>query len=345
MRLHLGLWSVGMACLVGAIPAFAQSVSSGSAQQTTLTVGAGGQYQTISAAVAAADADTNPSHRYVIEVVPGTYINDFPLVTRPMTIMANRNAGSGNVILEATEDLPNEKGIIRTKASLTVNGLVFTGAHIDDSLGGNGTGIRDQNTGPARLIVQNSTFVGNQEGILTQADPGETITIVNSRFRNNGNPNGSGQEHALYVGAAGSLSVSNSLFCGVLYGHDIKSRAAVTTVANDKLYDGQGNAALGCNAGSTSYAIDVPNGGVVTITGNQIMQGNAAQNHNMVDYGAEGLAYSDNSLLVTGNDFTSTATFHTTAIFDPHCITAQLSGNTFQGVDTIINPANCAVFQ
>src|SRR5206468_3619238 len=118
------------------------------------------------------------------------YTNDFPEVTRPMTIESavapSRTSLIRPVVLNATIPLPNQKGIILTTSSLTVNGLSFQGAMIDDSLGGNGAGIRDQNTGPgARLTVLNSTFAGNQEGILTGDDPDETVTIFNSYFINN----------------------------------------------------------------------------------------------------------------------------------------------------------------
>ncbi|HJU17324.1 MAG TPA: hypothetical protein VJ770_12770 [Stellaceae bacterium] len=310
-----------------------------------ITVGPGGQYQSISAAVAAADADTDPSHSYVIEVMPGTYTNDFPTVTRPMTIKVSPGQEGQPVVLQATENLPNEKGIILTFASLTVNGLTFTGAQIDNSLGGNGAGIRDENTGTASLIVQNSTFTGNQEGILSDGDLNETITIVNSTFKNNGNPDPDYFQHGIYIGRAGSLNVSNSLFCGQLIGHDIKSRAAVTTVANNSIYHGQEESTLGCNAGSSSFAIDLPNGGVATISGNQIVQGAAAQNHNMVAYGEEGLPYGNNSALVSSNTFTSTAGWNATAILDPPCVTIELSGNTFQGVTTVVNPPTCAAYQ
>ena len=85
-----------------------------------------------------------------------------------MTIEVDPLYAGKRATLKATENLPNEKGIILTTASLTVNGLDFTGAKISDALGGNGAGIRDQNSGPAAsLVVQNSTFTGNQEGILT----------------------------------------------------------------------------------------------------------------------------------------------------------------------------------
>ncbi len=44
------------------------------------------QYGTIGAAVAAANADTNLAHDYVISVAAGTYTNDTAEVDRPMTI-------------------------------------------------------------------------------------------------------------------------------------------------------------------------------------------------------------------------------------------------------------------
>ena len=316
------------------------------ADTIVLGVGPGGQYQSISAAVTAADRDTDLDNYYDIQVVPGTYTNDFPYVTRPMTIEVDPSHAGNPVVLKATKALPNEKGIILTVASLTVNGLTFTGARIANSLGGNGAGIRDQNTAPgATLMVLNSTFTGNQEGILTGDDAGETITIMNSEFINNGNSNVNYFQHALYVNDAGSLTVSNSLFCGQLIGHDVKSRAQVTIVNGNQLYDGAADSELGCNAGSSSLAIDVPNGGAAAISGNQIVQGAASQNYKTVDYGEEGLAYGTNSLVVSGNSFTSSGTPSATAIYDPACVTAQLSDNTFSGITTTVDPANCAVDQ
>jgi hypothetical protein len=310
----------------------------------TLIVGPGGQYQSISAAVAAANADANPNNYYDIQVAPGTYTNDFPTVTRPMTIEVDPLRAGSPVVLKATVPLPNQKGIILTVASLTVDGLTFTGAMIDNSLGGNGAGIRDQNTGsPASLIVRNSSFIDNQEGILTGYDTSETIAIINSKFKNNGNPNANFFQHAVYVNYAGSLTVTNSLFCGQLIGHDIKSRALVTMIDNNQIYDGLAYPAAGCRAGSSSFAIDMPEGGVGTISGNQIFQGPASPNYKMIAYGEEGLSFNNNSLLVSNNAFVNTAP-NSTAVYDPHCITVELSNNTFEGVATLVNPPGCAVY-
>ena len=316
-----------------------------SADSRVLTVGASGNYQygTISGAVAAADGDGNPNNYYDIEVAPGIYTNDFPVVTRPMTIKVDPQGAGNPVVLKATVPLPNQKGIILTSSSLTVDGLTFAGAMIDNSLGGNGAGIRDQNTGEgATLIVRNCIFTGNQEGILTGEDAGETVTVTNSKFENNGNPDQGHFQHALYVNRAGSLTVTSTLFCGQLIGHNIKSRALITRIENNRIYDGEGYAAVGCRAGSSSFAIDIPEGGVATISGNQIFQGLATQNNKMIAYGEEGLPFGKNSLSISNNVFTNSAT-NATGIYDPKCVPIQLVANVFRGLATLVEPIGCAV--
>lgn len=338
LRIGAGLL-VCAAVVTAAMPAAAET--------KILTVGSSGNFQhrTISAAVSAADADSNAKTYYDIQVAPGTYINDFSVVTRPMTIEVDPRRAGNHVLLEATVSLPNQKGIILTVASLTVDGLTFKGAMIDNSLGGNGAGIRDQNTaGSATLMVRNSVFTNNQEGILTGDDIGETITVTNSKFENNGNPDQNHFQHSLYVNHAGRLTVTDSLFCGQLIGHDIKSRALVTRIENNQIYDGEGYAAVGCRAGSSSFAIDIPEGGDAAISGNRIFQGPATQNNKMVAYGEEGLPFGNNRLSLSNNVFINTAP-NATGIYDPKCVLVQLTNNTFQSVATPVNPSGCAVYK
>jgi hypothetical protein len=314
-------------------------------QVGVLQVGPGRTYQTISAAVSVANADTDLTHNYDIQVLPGTYTNDFPAaLTRPMTIEVDPCCTGQEVVLNATVDLPNQKGILLSLSSLTVNGLTFEGAHISAALGGNGAGIRDQSEDPAAmLIIQNSVFTNNQEGVLTGDNANQVIMVSNSSFINNGNPDPSVFQHGIYVNAGAMFSVSNSLFCGQLIGHSVKSRAAVTMVSDSQIYDGaQGPTAQGCLPGSSSFAIDVANGGAATITGNQLIQGASTQNYKIVDYGEEGLIYSSNSLVVSGNAFVSMGTPSATAVYDPNCVLAQLSNNTSTGITTVLDPANCA---
>jgi hypothetical protein len=263
-----------------------------------------------------------------------------------MTIAVDPN-NVGQVLLQATRPLDNQKGIILTFASLTINGLTFTGAHIPNELGGNGAGIRDQNEvnpGPATLIVENSSFIGNQVGILTGHDDAETIIVNNSKFINNGNPDPNNYTNALYVNG-GTLTVSNSLFCGHLIAQDIKSRARATTVVNNRIYDGQADPADGCSEGSSSLAIDISNGGVAVIAGNEITQGPATQNNKMVGYGAEGLVYRANLLSVSNNVFTNIDAPNSIGIYDPNCVATYLFGNTFQSVATPASPPWCAKYQ
>jgi len=266
-------------------------------------------------------------------------------VTRPMTIEVDPRRAGSPVLLEATVSLPNQKGIILTFASLTVDGLTFMGAMIDNSLGGNGAGIRDQNTAAgATLLVRNSVFTNNQEGILTGDDTGETIAVTNSKFENNGNPDPRYFQHALYVNHAGSLTVVDSLFCGQLIGHDIKSRALVTSIENNQIYDGEGYAAVGCRAGSSSFAIDIAEGGSAVISGNRIVQGPATQNNKIVAYGEEGLPFGNNGLSLSNNVFINSAP-NATGVYDPKCVPVHLTNNTFQGVATPVNPSGCAVYK
>jgi hypothetical protein len=310
--------------------------------QSILNVGPNAAYHTISAAVAVADADTNLADYYVVEIAPGTYTNDFPVVTRPMTIEVDPARAGQAVILNAAAPPPNEKGIILNTANLTVDGLTFQGAQIANGLGGNAAGIRDQNLGsPAILIVENSSFISNQDGILAGDNASQSIYIINTNFINNGNTNVNYFTNALYVNYIGSLSVSSSRFCGQLWGQDIKSRAMVTNVSDNQLYDGQADAALGCPAGSSSLAIDVSNGGIATITGNAIIQGPASPNYKMVEYGEEGMLYASNDLWISDNTFSNTGSSTAIGIYDPNCTPVQLSGDSFTGIATPVSPSSC----
>ena len=278
----------------------------------TLTVGPGKTFATISSAVAAAAAND------VINVQAGVYTNDFPEVNVPLTI----NGVGGVAILRATEYIPNQKGILLANATTSVNYLQFEGAIVTDSDGGNGAGIRYQG---GNLTIDNCIFLNNQDGILTNTVTTAVISIDHSTFTGNGS--GTGYTHALYIGPIARFTVQNSTFNGTKVGHDVKSRAASTFVLNNYLDDGV--------TGTTSYAIDVPNGGNATITGNQIVQGPNTQNPAMIEYGAEGETFTSNSLLVSNNTFTNTFAGNAVGVFNHTSdVSAQLVGNSFSGVQT-----------
>jgi hypothetical protein len=267
-------------------------------------------FSELSSAIQAANLESGST----IYLAPGTYSGgELPNILTSLTISLDPASGSaaGAAILNTIPT--SSKGLLTVPSgvsdvALSVNGLTFKNAIISDADGGNGAGIRFQSSGPSSLIVTNSTFLDNQDGILTGfgaplADELLIVSISNSLFANNGS--GTGFTHGIYIFGK-SLEVSNSIFCGTIAGHDIKSRAAVTTISDSSFYDGTTVPNALCNIGSASYSIDIPNGGEGTITGNEFIQGAASENPAIVSYGEEGLAFQDNSLIVRANTFEST---------------------------------------
>src|ERR1700733_5896621 len=253
-------------------------------EMATLTVGAGSgfEFSTLASAVAASqDGD-------VIQVQAGTYTNDFAAITTSITI----EGVGGMVNLVATAQPLQEKGILiigvdgTTGPDVTLNNISFSGAAISDADGGNGAGIRYQS---GNLTLNNCDFFNNQDGLLGDADAAGTITINNTQFNNNGNssPPSSGPEHNIYVGAIQQLTIDNSYFTDPITGHDIKSRAANTTIENSRIDD---------PTGSGSYEIDLPNGGDTVIANNVIEKGAGAQNSHFISFAEEGNAYGSATL-------------------------------------------------
>jgi hypothetical protein len=64
----------------------------------------------------------------------------------------------------------------------------------------------------------------------------------------------------------------------------------------------------------------------------------------MIDYGEEGLIYSNNNFLVTGSSFISIGAPNATAVYDPDCIPVQMQNNTFAGITTVMDSAACAIY-
>jgi hypothetical protein len=292
------------------------------AEATVLNVGAGQTYGTIADAVAAASAGDT------IDVHAGTYTDQSAIINVPLTIQGV----GGMPVFTATTDISNGKGFLVINASTTIGNIQFRNAQV---AAGNGAGIRYQ---AGNLTVLNSSFIGNQDGILATPTVKGTgsLLVNNSVFRNNGVASGSerGFDHALYATEIASVIVENSNFQGTQVGHDIKSRAANTVVTGNTLDDGV--------TGTTSYAIDVPNGGIATITGNTITQGPNTQNRRMIAYAAEGLIYADNALDVSGNTFLNSLPDGAVGIANFAAgVVAQVSCNAFDNLPTpVLGSAN-----
>ena len=282
-----------IAALTAAVPSGAQAdplgPDAGRAAQRhhTWRVGPHRALTTPSAAAAVArDGDT-------VLIDAGTYVGDVAVWTQSHLTL--RGVG-GRAWLEAAGASAQGKAIWVIAGDHTrVDRIGFSGAAVPD---GNGAGIRQEGTG---LILTRSSFHDNQDGLLTGADPASDILIRRTRFVRNGA--GDGYTHNVYVGAVRSLTVTGSYLGAADVGHELKSRAARTTVVGNRITDA---------GASASYSIDLPNGGAALVAGNVIIQGPRSQNPILVSYGAEGLTQRSHTLRVINNtlvDRRSSGTF------------------------------------
>lgn len=275
----------------------------------TLTVGNGEQYSTISAAVAASQGGDT------IKVDAGTYTNDVLNISHSLTLQAM----GGMVKLVGTAQPANGKGLIDAGGAgvnVAITGFDISGATVPDK---NGAGIRYEG---GTLTLSHLNIHDNQNGILANPDADGSITIANSTFANNGI--GDGQTHNIYVGAIGSLVVKDSTITGAQVGHDIKSRAARTTITGNTITDGA--------TGTASYEIDLTNGGIGVIENNFIEKGARAENPIAITFGEEGGVYANSSLTVRNNTITTSYTAHnSTAVVNRTDAAASISGNQLHG--------------
>ena len=281
---------------------------------TVLTVGAGKQFATISAAVAAAHDGT------VILVDSGTYTNDFATIYSKISIIGV----GGMVNLAATIPPPNSKGIFTVDNDVTIRNFSFSGVVISDSNGGNGAGIRYEG---GAMVLRNCAFIGNQNGVMGSAVipslTTNTITIDHSLF--DGNGSGTGYTHNLYIGTGVSkLTFTNNISQNANVGHELKSRAVVNDIEGNVFRDGP--------SGTASYDIDLPNGGQAIIANNIIEKGPNAENNAMIHFGGEGIPYAGSSLAVTHNTFINDKGASTVAVYNQTVMSATITGNSLENI-------------
>ena len=210
------------------------------------------------------------------------------------------------------------KGIFVTAGDdITVANLTFAEARAP---AGNGAGIRAEGR---NLTVANSRFVANENGILAAASPDSTIRINGSEFRDNGS---CAQQcaHGIYIGHVAAVLVEGSRFYGTREGHHLKSRARRTEIVGNVIVDGP--------RGSSSYLIDIPNGGVTLIEGNRMEKGPRSDNPAVaVSIGAEGVSNPTPSITVRSNSFINRQSVATVFVRNLAATDARLSGNELRG--------------
>ena len=239
-----------------------------------LTVGSGKQFATLAAAQAAA---TNGA---VIEIDAGVYVDDVT-VWRQNNVTI-RGVGGGRAHIQGNRVIPfngtdrdNGMGLMVIRGTgIRVENIEFSGARVVDE---NGAGIRNQGRD---LTICNGYHHDNEDGFLGEALG--TLLVEYSEFSFNGECPPGGCNHNLYIDGGDRLIFRHNYSHHAIIGHTLKTRAAENYILYNRLMDEQ--------TGSSSYNIDVPNGGLTFVIGNLIQQGPNTDNSQMLNYGTEGLS-------------------------------------------------------
>ncbi|MCA9522545.1 MAG: right-handed parallel beta-helix repeat-containing protein [Myxococcales bacterium] len=219
----------------------------------------------------------------VIEIDAGLYPGDVAVFTQNNLTL--RGVG-GFAHLRADGKNAQGKAIwVIQGDDVTLEWIEFSGATVPDQ---NGAGIRQEGT---NLTVRHCYFHDNEDGILAGDNVDSEILIEYSEFARNGF--GDGKSHNLYINHVKRLTFQFNYSHHAKIGHNLKSRAYENVIQYNRIMD-EGD-------GTSSYAIDLPNGGTAIILGNLIQQGAQTDNSTMVSFGAEGLSNPLQALYVVHN--------------------------------------------
>jgi hypothetical protein len=221
----------------------------------------------------------------------------------------------------------DEKQDLRGKAILvidgdkvTIRGLTLANAKVLDR---NGAGIRAEG---GELLVRDTKFLDNENGLMSANEPNISIRVEDSSFIGNGQCRPT-CAHGIYAGHIKFLRVERSKFLAQHEGHHIKSRAARTEVAGCDIQDGP--------AGTSSYLIEIPNGGAVLIENNQMSKGKLTSNGGTaISIGAEGEINPPGPIVVRDNTFVNEQERPTVFVRDFAATPAELTGNKLIGAVT-----------
>jgi MYXO-CTERM domain-containing protein len=327
----------------------ASTMSASAANAATLMVGPGLTYTTPCAAIAAAQPNDE------VDVEMGTYTDSCEINVAGLTVKGV--GGQPTIDLSGTNHPADYKGIyVISSDDVRIENLELTGAHIDDSEGGNGAALRVTGHG---LVVHGCNIHDNQNGIL--AAPlvdGGTITIEYTELSHNGlgdgcDVPGGGCTHNVYISKNGTIRYDQTIF-QFNWSHDLasdtadkghlfKSRSRETDVLYNRITG---------ETGHDSYEVDIPNAGLGVVVGNVVEKGTTPDNSILLDYGEEGIDPGQATTLYVAyntfvNDFTSgtfidvasgaTLTAHDNVFFGPGtpASTGALSADNLSGVDPL----------
>ncbi len=278
----------------------------GSATARTLDVGPAAPYKKPSEAIAAADnGDT-------IRIAAGQYFDCIIIKQSVLTIQ-----GSGPDAVMTDTACQGKALIVEHGDNITIRNLTLQRARVPD---GNGAGIRYEG---GNLTIDHVRFINNQDGILGADSPDGTARIVDSEFLQNGTSNGS-CAYGIYFGHMKLVHIERTRFFETRQGHQIKSRALRTEVIGCNISDGPN--------GTSSYLIEIPNGGSLIARNNQMEKGPKAENRAYaISLGAEGVDQPTDQVLIEHNTFANDQARPTTFVRNLTATPVELIGNVFTG--------------
>lgn len=275
------------------------------AKAATLEVGQGRKYAAPSAAAAVAQDGDH------IVIAPGEY---FDCAVWHASNLVIEGAGPDKTVI--TDKTCQGKALfIIDGNNTTVRNLTLTRARVPDF---NGAGIRAEG---GDLTVEHVHFINDQDGILSAGNPQATFIIRDSEFDRNGTcEGGGGCAHGMYINAAKLLRVERTKIFETKQGHGIKSRAARTEVIGCDIEDGP--------KGTSSYQVDVPNGGTVIVRDSKFEKGPKSENHTAaIMIGEEGVTQRTKEITITGNTFQVDGDYQSFLVDNMTATEAELKGN------------------
>jgi hypothetical protein len=271
-----------------------------------LQVGPSHELKVPSAAAAlAAAGDT-------IEIEPGEYIDCAAWNASGLIIVGK---APGVIIIDKTCE--GKALFITVGNDITIRNITFMRARVPD---GNGAGIRAEGQ---NLTIERSRFINNENGILARDSPQSTIKISDSEFLENGKCE-QFCAHGIYVNHIALLHIEHSRFFETKIGHHVKSRAFRTELIGNEITDGE--------KGTSSYLVDVPNGGALIMENNVLQKGPNSSNHGTaISIGAEGVTQRTPELTIKNNKFANDQPGETVFVRNLTATEANLMGNAFKG--------------
>jgi hypothetical protein len=263
-----------------------------------LTVGAGKEYATVAAAIAASvNGDT-------IQVSAGTYVNDTAVITDKIIIQ-----GVGGPVRFVDTATP-ANGLAQF---VTTTDATFQNIEIFGAAGNSGTvaAILDQG---GTLTVDNSFIHNNQVGIAASGPASSDVGVFDSEI--------SGNTANVTAGTIGTLAMQNDLVTDAVAGPEVTSDAQNTILSGDRILQAAGN---------TAPVVVLPDGGLASIAGSAIEKSLSTTAAPTVQVGGGTVAAGSAVTLANDTLISDVTAAATTFVANAGSASVAVTGTTFVG--------------